>query len=179
MTHAPEGYDCPMCRLVRGVGTRMSPPEAVFYRDDHTVALVSGKWWKASPGHVLVVPTAHVENIYDLPDEVAGPLMRTVRRTAVLLTRADGCDGTSIRQHNEPAGNQDVWHLHVHVFPRWTDDNLYERSAETHYPDHAEQLDRAHLLRRFSRELARPHRSPGGHEGPSSVGRHGRHDGQR
>jgi histidine triad (HIT) family protein len=36
------------------------------------------------------------------------------------------CDGTSTRQHNEPDGNQDVWHYHVHVFPRYADDNLYD-----------------------------------------------------
>jgi histidine triad (HIT) family protein len=35
------------------------------------------------------------------------------------------CDGISTRQHNEPAGNQDVWHYHLHVFPRYTDDQLY------------------------------------------------------
>ncbi len=36
-----------------------------------------------------------------------------------------GCEGTSFRQHNEPAGYQDVWHYHLHVFPRWKDDELY------------------------------------------------------
>lgn len=40
------------------------------------------------------------------------------------------CEGISTRQHNEPAGNQDVWHLHVHVFPRYVEDRLYARDAE-------------------------------------------------
>ncbi|MDN3240096.1 HIT family protein [Glycomyces tritici] len=40
-----------------------------------------------------------------------------------------GCDGVSTRQHNEPAGNQDVWHLHVHVFPRYEGDRLYATKA--------------------------------------------------
>ena len=35
-------------------------------------------------------------------------------------------DGVSTRQHNEPAGNQDVWHYHLHVFPRYQDDAFYE-----------------------------------------------------
>ena len=34
-------------------------------------------------------------------------------------------EGTSTRQHNEPAGNQHVWHYHQHVFPRFSDDDLY------------------------------------------------------
>ena len=35
------------------------------------------------------------------------------------------CDGISTRQHNEPAGNQDVWHYHLHVTPRYKDDVFY------------------------------------------------------
>jgi len=136
-----------MCHLIAGRPTPISPAEAVFHRDDRTAALVCGKWWRASPGHVLVVPTTHVENLYDLPDTLAAPLLRTVRRMAVLLTEVDDCDGTSIRQHNEPAGNQDVWHLHVHVFPRWEGDDLYRRSDETWLPSREEQIARAHSLR--------------------------------
>jgi histidine triad (HIT) family protein len=41
------------------------------------------------------------------------------------MKAAYGCDGTSTRQHNEPAGNQDVWHYHMHVFPRYAGDRLY------------------------------------------------------
>ena len=41
------------------------------------------------------------------------------------MKTAFGCPGVSTRQHNEPAGNQDVWHYHVHVFPRWHGDRLY------------------------------------------------------
>ncbi len=40
---------------------------------------------------------------------------------------AYGCDGVSTRQHNEPAGNQDVWHYHMHVFPRYEGDDLYSQ----------------------------------------------------
>ncbi|MFD9734230.1 HIT family protein [Umezawaea sp. NPDC059074] len=146
--HEPSAYDCPMCRLVAGKDTPMTPAEAVVYRDDHTTALVCGKWWSASPGHLLVVPTTHVENLYDLPDDLAAPLLRTVRRMAVLLSTADGCDGTSIRQHNEPAGDQDVWHLHIHVFPRWHNDDLYGRSDDIHLPTKEEQIARAEVLRK-------------------------------
>ena len=38
------------------------------------------------------------------------------------------CDGVSSRQHNEPDGGQDVWHYHLHVFPRYKNDNLYAMS---------------------------------------------------
>ena len=47
------------------------------------------------------------------------------KRIANALKKVYKCDGVSSRQHNEPAGNQDVWHYHLHVFPRYVDDNLY------------------------------------------------------
>jgi diadenosine tetraphosphate (Ap4A) HIT family hydrolase len=43
------------------------------------------------------------------------------------------CDGVSTRQHNEPAGDQDVWHLHVHVLPRHQGDQLYLRHLDGAY----------------------------------------------
>jgi histidine triad (HIT) family protein len=48
---------------------------------------------------------------------------------AIAIRSTYGCDGTSTRQHNEPAGYQDVWHYHVHVFPRYHDDLLYRTQA--------------------------------------------------
>jgi len=47
------------------------------------------------------------------------------RQTAIAFKQEYKCDGVSARQHNEPAGNQDVWHYHLHVFPRYKNDNLY------------------------------------------------------
>jgi len=56
-----------------------------------------------------------------------------VQMVAVAMRTAYACAGTPTRQHNEPAGNQDVWHLHVHVFPRHHDDQLYARHRETRW----------------------------------------------
>ena len=73
-----------------------------------------------------MVPKAHYENLYDLEDPAALDIHRLTRRIAIVLKEVFDCDGTSTRQHNEPAGNQnDLWHLHVHVFPRFEGDNLY------------------------------------------------------
>lgn len=43
------------------------------------------------------------------------------------------CDGISTRQHNEPAGNQDVWHYHQHIFPRYINDKLYENHEQKQF----------------------------------------------
>jgi len=76
-------------------------------------------------GYALVVPKEHYENLYDLEDPAGLDIHRLTRRIAIALKEAFACDGTSTRQHNEPAGNQDLWHLHVHVFPRYHGDDLY------------------------------------------------------
>jgi histidine triad (HIT) family protein len=72
-----------------------------------------------------VVPKTHYENLYDLEDPAALDIGRLTRGIAIALKEAFARDGTSTRQHNEPAGNQDLWHLHVHVFPRYDGDDLY------------------------------------------------------
>ena len=125
MTHAPHGYHCPFCLYVRGGEDERVEQRHVVERTHDTMTLVSPKWWPNNHGAALVVPTAHHENLYEAPDELGAPLLRAIRDAALAMKRAYGCPGTSIRQHNEPAGNQDVWHLHVHVFPRYPNDGLY------------------------------------------------------
>jgi histidine triad (HIT) family protein len=78
-----------------------------------------------NPGHVIVAPNTHVENMYALEPELAGEIHEAARWIALALRQAYGCEGVSTRQHNEPAGYQDVWHYHLHVPPRNHGDDLY------------------------------------------------------
>lgn len=138
--HEPEGYECPFCRIAAGHQARR-----VVHRTDDVMVLVNIKWWPNNPGGLLVVPVEHHENVYELPPALGTPLQRAIRDAALALKSAFGCDGVSTRQHNEPAGNQDVWHHHTHVFPRYHGDDLY-RSRGAMVP--TEEVDRmAALLR--------------------------------
>jgi len=128
--HAPDGYDCPFCRLTQGLDTSRSSQDDVVYRDYSVTAFMAAAWWPNNPGHVLVVPNDHFENVYDLPPELGTPIQRITRRLAMAFKATYGCDGVSTRQHNGPAGNQDVWHYHLHVFPRYQNDNLNGTSRE-------------------------------------------------
>ncbi len=110
-------------------------------------AFVASHWWPTNPGHVLVIPNAHIENLYEFPAELGADLMATTQQIALALKSAYDCDGISTRQHNEPAGDQDVWHFHQHVFPRWFGDRLYERHGERTPADPVEVDRRAELLR--------------------------------
>jgi len=66
ISHAPPDYRCPFCRNISS-GTSDLPLEFV-HRDNDVVVKMNPNWWPNSPGSVLVIPTEHHENIYELPD---------------------------------------------------------------------------------------------------------------
>jgi histidine triad (HIT) family protein len=131
-SHEPADHVCPFCAVIRGSD---NPPwtlqEDVVLRSRAATAWVNGRWWKNNPGHVIVVPNEHVENLYSLTTQGAADIHEAVRDVALAMKVAYECDGISTRQHNEPAGNQEVWHLHVHVFPRFAGDDLYRSDPWT------------------------------------------------
>jgi histidine triad (HIT) family protein len=128
ISHAPENYRCPFCAVTKNEFTATYPltrPEDIIWHSSLVTAFIC--LWRSprNPGHVLVVPNEHFENIYTLPLEYATEIARVSRAVALALKAVYQCDGVSTRQHNEPAGNQDVWHYHLHVFPRYKNDWLY------------------------------------------------------
>lgn len=131
-SHAPQNYICPFCRLLRDERDEhlLSKPADIVYRDGTVTAFISSHQWPGNPGNTIIVPDEHFENIFDLPLRYAGPIQRAAQRIALAMKSAYHCQGISTRQHNEPAGYQDVWHYHVHITPRFTDDRLYPTYAE-------------------------------------------------
>lgn len=145
--HEPPGYDCPFCQILRGVCDERNAAQDTLWRGELAFARLAPKWWPANHGSALVIPVAHVENLYDTPDEVGHALWDLTRRVATAMRVAYRCEGVSTRQHNEPAGSQDVWHLHVHVLPRRTGDRLYQRHGGGEYVPPARRAPWAALLR--------------------------------
>ena len=74
------------------------------------------------PGHVLVVPRAHIETLADLPAELVGPFFADVQRVTRAVPRAMGAAGTFVAMNNKIS--QSVPHLHAHVVPRNPKDGL-------------------------------------------------------
>ena len=125
--HAPEGYRCPLCAIAEGEIEKgpLFSPDDLIYRDETVLAMISANQWPNNPGNVVVFPCEHFENIYDLPVPLAARIHEQARRIALAMKAAWSCDGVSTRQHNEPAGNQDVWHYHLHITPRYAGDQFY------------------------------------------------------
>lgn len=143
--HEPAGWICPFCQLARGEETSLSGQADLIHRDAEVIAFMSIDGMEGHEGHVLVVPVAHYENVFDLPPELGAPLQRVVRRVARAMKAAYRCDGISVLQNNEPGGGQDVWHYHAHVFPRYAGDR-FRRAPWARMPA-SERRARAAMLR--------------------------------
>ena len=96
---------------------------------------------------VIVIPNEHFADLRDIPDEALGAVYATAKRVSGALAETRGCDGTSTRQHNGSGAGQDVFHFHVHVFPRFAGDALYARDAEFRWASPEERAPYAERLR--------------------------------
>lgn len=109
--------DCVFCSIVRG-----EIPATKVFEDDMTLAFMD--IGSVNPGHMLVAAKAHIENLYGADDALAGALLRTTTRVARAARHALQPQGLSLFQANEKAGGQTVFHLHIHVLPRWENDGM-------------------------------------------------------
>lgn len=88
-----------------------------LYEDDDNFAFMD--IMPRGPGHCLVIPKAPVRNILDAGDDVLSKLYPAIARIARAARKGFEADGITIQQFNEPAGGQVVFHMHVHVIPRF------------------------------------------------------------
>ena len=86
-----------------------------IYEDDHTLAFMDVM--PQVDGHCLVIPKQPSRNLLDADPTTLAHLMSTVQKVATAAKKAFNADGIQIRQYNEEAGGQTVFHLHVHILP--------------------------------------------------------------
>lgn len=110
---------CPFCLTI---GDREALSTLGAYDEEGVLAIPSLLQRARNPGHTLVIPRLHVPTIYDLPGTLAGPLMMALSLVARALKASTKAEGITIRQNNDRAGGQDVYHLHFHLVPRWLGD---------------------------------------------------------
>jgi histidine triad (HIT) family protein len=97
---------------------RAELPIHKVFEDENTLAFMD--LMPRGPGHCLIIPKAPARTIDDITEESYVSLALTVKRVANALTKAFGADGISIHQFNEAAGGQEIFHVHVHVIPRFS-----------------------------------------------------------
>ena len=92
-------------------------PAKTVYEDDKTLAFMD--IMPRSDGHTLVIPKAPARTFFDIGAEDLAALYASVQKVARAAVSGLGADGLTIQQFNEPAGGQVVFHMHVHILPRW------------------------------------------------------------
>lgn len=119
--------DCIFCDIISG------RREAVtVHEDEQTCCFMDLR--QGNPGHVLVVPRMHCEDIYSLPEADGEAVMRSVIRVSRAVRDAFQFPGLNIWQSNGECAGQEVYHVHFHVHPRQPDDGLlkaYQRKPAT------------------------------------------------
>ena len=117
--YAPEGYSCPFCRIAHD-----GENNQIVYRDNAVTAFMSLHDAPNNLGQAVVIPDDHYENIYDLPAPAAAKIHECARAVAMAMKSAYNCDGISLRQNNGLHGGQDIWHYHLHIYPRYEGDSF-------------------------------------------------------
>lgn len=109
--------DCIFCKLANGIF-----PTNTVYEDEDFRAILDIS--PAAEGHTLIIPKEHFDDALSADPEVYGNAMKIAAKVANGVKKAFGCDGVNILQNNGEAAGQTVFHLHIHVIPRWNDDQV-------------------------------------------------------
>lgn len=107
--------DCIFCKILAD-----EIPSTVVYEDDLFRAILDVN--PAARGHVIILPKNHAANLFELPDEEASKILIVAKKIAKAVMETYHCDGINILQNNGEASGQTVFHLHVHVIPRFEGD---------------------------------------------------------
>jgi histidine triad (HIT) family protein len=110
--------DCIFCRIVAG-----QAPASMIYRDEFVAAFMDIQ--PVNPGHVLVTPVQHATFLADLDPEVGAQMFKISQRISTgLFNSGIRCEGTNLFLANGAPAGQDVFHVHLHIFPRYRGDGF-------------------------------------------------------
>jgi histidine triad (HIT) family protein len=123
--------DCLFCKIIAG-----ELPAQKVDEDERTLAFMDIS--PATRGHALVVPKAHAADLLEIDPEDLAATVVAAQRLARKVTERLGADGVNLLNSCGPAAWQTVFHLHIHVIPRYADDPL--RLPWTPSPGDPEQI---------------------------------------
>lgn len=143
---------CIFCKILEG-----EIPGTFVYRDETHAALMDIR--PVNPGHVLVIPTQHAPYLADLAPVSAARLMELAHGVAAGI-RASGlrCEGINLFLADGEAAMQEVFHVHLHVFPRYSGDGFGLRFGPNYVQRSRSELEDA--ASRIRRVLPGPLRPP-------------------
>ena len=114
--------ECLFCKIIRN-----EIPSKKVYEDSDVVAFLDIN--PTAIGHTLVVPKKHFQDIYDVDESSLSKAMNIAKKISILLKDKFGADGVNIIQNTGHVAGQIVMHFHIHVIPRYKNDNI-----QFHFP---------------------------------------------
>jgi len=107
--------NCIFCKIIKGeVGADK------IYEDEYFLAFLDIT--PVNPGHTLLIPKEHHKNLFEIPDNTLCEIGPIIKKIAKAIKKATNADGINIGMNNEPAAGQIVFHSHIHIIPRFSDD---------------------------------------------------------
>jgi histidine triad (HIT) family protein len=97
-------------------------PASIIYEDETVMAFLDIR--PLNEGHTLVIPKKHYVDIFDIPENLLRQFHKVAKKASFAVKKAANADGISIIQQNGKAAGQDIFHLHVHVVPRFEGQKL-------------------------------------------------------
>ena len=128
--------DCIFCQIITG-----QSPASIFYSDELVLGFLT--IGPVNDGHAMIIPKQHATYLADLDEAIGQHLFTITQRTAAAI-RASGlrCEGINLFLADGEAAFQEVFHLHMHVFPRFAGDS-FRLDADWSYQPSRQGLDEA------------------------------------
>jgi histidine triad (HIT) family protein len=120
--------NCIFCKIIAG-----EIPSATVYEDEDFKAIMDIS--PAAKGHMILLPKKHSANLLELDDETAKKALLVTRKLAKALKEELGCDGINLLQNNGEAAGQMVFHFHMHLIPRYHNDQVKTTWPQGKYED--------------------------------------------
>lgn len=135
MPHQPVAYDPQnvFAKMLRG-----EIPCLKVYEDDAMLAFMD--IMPRADGHVLAIPKAPARNLLDIDPAALAAMAPGLTKLAKAIVKATGADGMTMQQFSEPAGGQVVFHMHIHLLPRWDAVKLRPHTGEMAEKEELEKI---------------------------------------
>lgn len=120
--------NCIFCSIIQ-----WDIPSSKVYEDEQVLAFLDIS--QTTKGHTLVIPKQHVRNLLEMTAETASHLFARIPKIARAIQSATGATAMNIINNNEALAGQTVFHAHVHLVPRYNEEDGISIQYTTHEPD--------------------------------------------
>lgn len=130
--------NCIFCKIIN-----KEIPSKIIYEDDLVIAILDLS--QATYGHTLVMPKKHYANIYEIDNDTLAHLIKVVKELAIKLKNKLHADGINILNNNDEAAGQTIMHYHIHILPRYKNDDL-----NINFTDHSKDTNLDDVLNKIN-----------------------------